>query len=825
MSKHAKLINEVRETLAKEFSGRLAENAQDVATALTEVANETVDTDMKRAILDARDVWESRLLEWEPAIQADFIKRFDEKISGDDDKMSKTMTFSADSLTLVGDEEVRADILLGNVAKHLKDKCDYELFALTKRLESLLEVTELDEKRNPVWPRNFCRAFLAGMTVVEANLSQRCEILSAGWPMIGAALNDAMKEANEVLVSRGFMIEIPVSYGKIVNRSVSRAPLSLTPSGGGGGGGSSGSGAGGGSNGGGGGATSSGAATTAAAGDVGGGLHDLFSKLFARLPGMNAGAGASHSPLGAAPSAGAPAPVSADQLMAQLLTSRPLAADAPSATAARAAIQSGASPEATAAAASGVQVTLNPALLEALERFAASPPTMGAVAPAPVPTAPPASGHSMGASPADPASINAIGTESQFASTERLPSVAAATPSITNLVRQAQPMLASIMEPVQAVITDVAAGVFDRIFAAPDIPDSIKALIGKLQLKIFKALMQDPQIFTNPDHPLRQFIDELADIGVKRQQSLAQGDPVFERISTIVNNLYQHFDEDPKAIERARHQLSVFIAAEEESAQGVIFDSVVEVQQQEEIEMGASMAAFEVDRRLAGRMMLRTIKEFARQHWQRLLAKDYLVDGEDGAQWKADLVTLDELLWSISAADASRDRARLLKLVPTLLGRLNAGLDRIDVSHETREPYFQVLVAIHTGLLRLAKGAALMEDAGDVDHELGVPVSDPRAKLRRRNTAIERGQWIEMKNDDGSSQRCRLSWVSPLKETFVFKNYDTKEAITLSAEEFVWLESQGRVKLIEEHSLTERSIEGAIRGLLAEPSATDAARA
>ena len=61
---------------------------------------------------------------------------------------------------------MREDILLGNVAKHLKDKCDYQLFALTKRLESLLEVSELDEKRNPAWPRN--RGLLEGPFATDA---------------------------------------------------------------------------------------------------------------------------------------------------------------------------------------------------------------------------------------------------------------------------------------------------------------------------------------------------------------------------------------------------------------------------------------------------------------------------------------------------------------------------------------------------------------------------------------------------------------------------------------------------------------------------------
>jgi len=567
--------------------------------------------------------------------------------------------------------------------------------------------------------------------------------------------------------------------------------------------------------------------------------------------------------------------------MAHLLTSRPAAADTTSATAARAAVLAGASPEATSAALGGVQVTLSPALLEALERFAASIPTSTPADPVSVTaegasasdrgtalvgdggtasvgdggtalvgdggtasvgdggtgsvgdggtgsvgdggTASVGDGGTASALGTEPTSVDPIGINPEFARTQPLPAVApAAAPVITNLIRQAQPILASTMEPVQAVITEVAAGLFDRIFAAPDIPDSIKALIGKLQLKIFKALMQDPQILTNPEHPLRQFVDELADIGVKRQQSLAQGDPVFERISTIVDNLYQHFEEDPNSVERARHQLSVFIASEEESAQGIIFDSVVEVQQQEEVELGASMAAFEVDRRFSGKLILRNIKEFVRLHWQALLAKDYLVDGEDGAQWKADLATLDDLLWSISPAETAKDRGRLLKLLPKLLGSLNAGLNRIDVSLETRDPYFQVLVAVHTGLLRPAKVGA---PSGDLEGQLEMPTTDPRANLRKRNTTIERGQWIEMKDENGSTQRCRLSWVSPLKETFVFKNYDTKEAITLSAEEFVRRESEGRVKLIEEQSLTERSIEGALRGLLDAPASAGVAAA
>ena len=875
MSRNTKLINELRESLAKDFARRLVESVPLVSLALREIANQTDEADMRRAILGACDAWESRSLDWGDAIRADYVKRFEEKIAGEYDKLSKTTRFSIDSLKLVEDEEMREEISLGNVSVRLKDACDYELVALTKRLEGLLASDDLKEAQNPLLPRVFCRALLAGLAAADINVSQRCEILLAGTTVFCELLNETLKEANELIVSHGFMIEIPVAYGKPINRSVLRAQQTLSTGswqshgGSGRGGVSDGGGIGSGSRGGGG--------TNA---EMQASLPDLFARLLARLPPVDgAVAGSSGGGGGASASGGVSMPgtsatgligggqtsgFSLDQLLARLLTSEPAAVGP--AIAAGVAVPVRAAPAGVAAGAGGSigggQITLDPKLLEALERFAASTAVVGTpaavpvVAPVPVAAASgvasttpvsaasfdaaapgtqfsllqtqPASalggGLAAGVTPAADADqtmqLAAVARDPldpQYAKTDKLPAVdAAPAPELRNLVREAAPILAPTMQPAQTVITDVVAGIFDRISATPEIPDQIKALIGKLQLQIFKASMQDPQIFTNAAHPLRRFVDELADIGVKRQQSLSRGDPVYERIATIVDNLHQNFEVDPKAIERANHQISAFIQAEEESAQGVIFDSVVEVQQQEEVEMGESMAAFEVDRRFAGKMFLRMIKQFVRVHWQTVLAKDYLIDGEDGEQWKADLATLDELLWSVSPKEVTKDRAKFLKLLPTLLSRLNAGLDRIGLSIEARAPYFQVMEAAHKSLLRTQKDGA-GQSSDEVEHQPLPLAVDPRKNLRKRTTSIARGAWIAMTDDDGTVQRCRLSWVSPLKETFVFKNYDTKEAVTLTAEEFQRLDSLGHIKPIEEHSLTERSIQGAILGMLDTP--------
>jgi Protein of unknown function (DUF1631) len=116
---------------------------------------------------------------------------------------------------------------------------------------------------------------------------------------------------------------------------------------------------------------------------------------------------------------------------------------------------------------------------------------------------------------------------------------------------------------------------------------------------------------------------------------------------------------------------------------------------------------------------------------------------------------------------------------------------------------------------------------GDKEAATGTPATtlvDPRKRKRSRSSGIERGQWVMLIDDNGKVQRCKVSWVSPMKETFVLKNYDTKEAIKLESSEWRTLKAEGRLKRIEESSLTERSLEGAIRGVLEKgaPAATTA---
>jgi hypothetical protein len=164
-------------------------------------------------------------------------------------------------------------------------------------------------------------------------------------------------------------------------------------------------------------------------------------------------------------------------------------------------------------------------------------------------------------------------------------------------------------------------------------------------------------------------------------------------------------------------------------------------------------------------------------------------------------------------------------LIPSLATRLTQGLERVGLRADEREPYFRALAEIHANALR-TKRVVAVPMAMPSPTSAPTPITDPRIKRRAtsRSQGIERGQWLELIDDEGQITRCKLSWVSPMQETFVLKDFDTRQAITLQAEQWRELSRQGRLRVITEESITEKGLEQAVKGLLHQDGSPGATR-
>lgn len=196
----------------------------------------------------------------------------------------------------------------------------------------------------------------------------------------------------------------------------------------------------------------------------------------------------------------------------------------------------------------------------------------------------------------------------------------------------------------------------------------------------------------------------------------------------------------------------------------------------------------------------------------------------------------------------------LIKVLPTLLGRINRGLDLASEDKSERRPFFDTLVDLHTAALKgeqpatpilvpqpeAASSPAIQADElitparttfpeGDliVTRSLanGVEVeeitlvgakpawhADDR-DISRRVALLERGDWVEFRQEDGPTIRERLTWISPQRRILVFSNHRASKALSIAPEALSHLIRSGKAAFIEEDSIFERAMNGVLENL------------
>jgi Protein of unknown function (DUF1631) len=155
-----------------------------------------------------------------------------------------------------------------------------------------------------------------------------------------------------------------------------------------------------------------------------------------------------------------------------------------------------------------------------------------------------------------------------------------------------------------------------------------------------------------------------------------------------------------------------------------------------------------------------------------------------------------------------------------LVARMNEALNRAGVARTERVVFYDRLAEIHHAILdpatnsnsRRLRAAA----APDATAKLATLI-DPRTQIRQRSVKLMRGAWVGMQRD--GAQQCRLLWASPLQESYIFRDYSTRDAaqanIILGAGEVEDAFKRGTLSVMDKGSLTQRSIEGTVRAMLA----------
>lgn len=401
--------------------------------------------------------------------------------------------------------------------------------------------------------------------------------------------------------------------------------------------------------------------------------------------------------------------------------------------------------------------------------------------------------------------------------------------AINNVLRtlQQSPVMQAA-SPLDAVLVDAVAMLFDVVFDESTIPDKLKAQIARLQIPVLKAAMLDRDFFLQARHPVRRMLDATATLSVHIPDTEA-GNARLEAISAIVTRVLDTFEKDIAVFETAADELeglgSELDEKLEETLDATLQPDIAQIRQAERAELAPVVVHDFINRALDEQAIEEIVREFLRRDWARLLTLDYIKEGEQGAHFNSHVETMRELVWSVQPKADMDARLMLVRILPGLLKRLREGVAEIDLPQKIADRFFATLVILHANAVRPntqpvplpeitpeeiaeiqaqpdaeATAAMFVPEVSKVEETIAPEIDDEHTERAR---ALNKGDWVEFHYEDGTFRWARLGWVSGVRNTYLFADQDGMNSFSISLNRLADKLRRGEAVLVERKSITE----------------------
>jgi len=381
---------------------------------------------------------------------------------------------------------------------------------------------------------------------------------------------------------------------------------------------------------------------------------------------------------------------------------------------------------------------------------------------------------------------------------------------------------AQIANPSGRNTIDIVGFLFDYIIRDIAIPPRLRLIFDGLQVPILKVALSDPAFFAGKLHPARRLINDLAEASVGADDDTVYGTALVRIASRIVDTIRTDFGIDSHVFENARRTLAEF--TDRERGEGsVAMQPLIEAAVSEESrDVDRSQVRALVRNRLAGSDTPVEVRAFSCTVWASYLKQVRQTDGPHAASYAAATQTLDDLLWSITVKARSGQRARLSRMIPSLISRLRAGGASVQVTGEKMKRFLDALYELHVAAIRSEGNPKVGFTAAAA--EAAPSSATPGSRKNVYDLAVDavRGTWFAFDKGGGKWSHARLDWISPMRATYVLGGRARGETIVVTPEDLAWEMSTGRASLVAEPvPLYERAISAALEFLAARGTGGD----
>ena len=371
-------------------------------------------------------------------------------------------------------------------------------------------------------------------------------------------------------------------------------------------------------------------------------------------------------------------------------------------------------------------------------------------------------------------------------------------------------------------LIDLVSMLFEFILDDRNLSPPIQVLICRLQIPMLKVVVNDRSFFSKPTHPARKLLNTLARAGIGwSDRNEKNRDRLYHEIHRVVRRILDDPDCDVQLFDALHQEFEQFLIRENRKA------ALVE-QRTRESERGrikSRKAQETVDqllrRKLTNRRMPENVRNILLNGWSRVMFLAYLRDDTEH-RWQQSVRVVDDLLWCLQPLPESSDREQWIRVAPTLIKQLRAGLEEVSFNSVRLDQMMSELKQELTDAFRRQPP----EDAAQ--STATEPEPDPTSTAVEQQQLVEDevmsehyttidqisiGDWLEFNLVNGTCFRCRLSAIIEEADCFVFVNRMGLKVMEKTRSELAHELRRDRLTLLDQGAFIDRALDAVMGGL------------
>ncbi|HAL40447.1 MAG TPA: hypothetical protein DCP03_21075 [Polaromonas sp.] len=289
----------------------------------------------------------------------------------------------------------------------------------------------------------------------------------------------------------------------------------------------------------------------------------------------------------------------------------------------------------------------------------------------------------------------------------------------------------------QVLGLEVVRKLVNQVAQDPRLLVPVREAIVALEPSLLRLAMVDPRFFSDEGHAGRRLMERVAQRSFKYNDEFSpEFVAFFEAVTRAFNELNGRSIENAQPFGRALTTLESGWDAQDQRETENRIHALQALRFAEERQTQADQITFDLSKRSDLEKVPGLVLDFLFGPWALAMSHAKLTDTRKQLDPQGFGSVVPDLLWSVKRDVTLKQPAKLIEMIPSLLGKLNAGLVLLGQDPRESAPFFEGLMNLHRPVLKLRrlKSQRDAEESGAVPLELE-PEELPASPGQRRAKA------------------------------------------------------------------------------------------